>query len=239
MNEMPKLKSGKYGKVSQNVVEDRRLNKTDILLMIALGTYADQRGYCWPSVTTLAESIGVGVRYVRRRLKHLEELGHIQRISRYDDQGRQTSNGYLVKIVSGSSESSVETKSTDVAGGGLTDPRGLVRQAREEGGLGDHPNNPERTNIYFEKFWSSYPSRKPHSNPRNSAESAFREAIKKGDNPEDIILGAKNYAAQVVQASIDPKFVSQARNWLRERRWEDHQQEPTRNPVYSKVGGPL
>lgn len=70
----------------------------------------------------------------------------------------------------------------------------------------------------FEKFWEAYPNRMG-ANPKKPARDKFLAAVKRGDDPEAIIAGAKAYAASVAHA--DPKFTAQAVTWLNQCRWQD------------------
>ena len=75
----------------------------------------------------------------------------------------------------------------------------------------------------FATFWQSYPSRRPHSNPKKPALAKFEAAVKKGTPPEEIIRGAKNYATYVRREQIESKYVAMAQTWLNQERWTEYQ----------------
>jgi len=76
----------------------------------------------------------------------------------------------------------------------------------------------------FETFWQIYPSRRPHSNPKEPARLKFEAAVKHGLEPAIIIRGAENYAAYVASYIADPRHIAQAKTWLNEERWADYQE---------------
>lgn len=74
----------------------------------------------------------------------------------------------------------------------------------------------------FETFWGAYPQREG-ANPRSLAKSAFSKAIASGASADEIVSGAKAYAAQQRKehGAQKSRFTAQAATWLNQRRWED------------------
>ena len=70
----------------------------------------------------------------------------------------------------------------------------------------------------FEEFWSEYPKRTPHGNPKAPARKKWDEAIKKTD-PQTIIDAVREYAR--VREGQDPQFTAQTVKWLKDERWTD------------------
>ncbi len=64
--------------------------------LVALSLFANKHGRCFPSIKELAAMCGLTYEGMRRRLQKLVELGLISRIARFEKNGRQTSNGYVV-----------------------------------------------------------------------------------------------------------------------------------------------
>lgn len=94
----------------------------------------------------------------------------------------------------------------------------------EKGNSASNKGRIEEVNkIYdgFDEFWECFPSRSPHQNPKKPARQKFGAAVKRGVNPQDIIDGAKRYAAYVEAEGTDPKFIAQAVTWLNQERWQD------------------
>ena len=78
----------------------------------------------------------------------------------------------------------------------------------------------------FEEFFTAYPKRTPHPNPKKPAKAKFLAAEKKGVDPAEIIRGAENFAAYVDHEGIEPRFVPHAATWLHKECWADHQGKP-------------
>ena len=77
----------------------------------------------------------------------------------------------------------------------------------------------------FEEFWTAYPKRAPHSNPKHPAKLFYIKARSELNvSHETIVNAAKSYAATM--AGKDSQLVAQAQTWLRQRRWEDDHQAP-------------
>lgn len=77
-----------------------KLNPNEIAVYVALTWRADETGVCWPSHSTLAEDCGSSVSVVQRALKSLHAKQLVTWVTRTNDNGGRTSNGYQVAIFS-------------------------------------------------------------------------------------------------------------------------------------------
>lgn len=76
-------------------VGDREnLSAIDRLLLLRLGDWSDDSGYCWPGVEDLSAKVGVDRRTIYRHLASLEAAGLLLRI--YGKGGRNRSNLYRI-----------------------------------------------------------------------------------------------------------------------------------------------
>lgn len=74
----------------------------------------------------------------------------------------------------------------------------------------------------FERFWSFYPSRGGHGNPKRKAAVEFARAVSAGVEPEAIVKGAGEYADWCRIRGIERTwYVKTAANWLRDDGWEE------------------
>ena len=74
--------------IPARAVSDRRLSRGGLLILAALGTYADKNGVCWPTQSEIAEQTGMTRQAVSGYLKELETLGYLDKRRRYRaDQG--------------------------------------------------------------------------------------------------------------------------------------------------------
>lgn len=88
--------SGRFSVIPARAVDDKKLGKAALLVLVALGTYSDRDGWCWPSQTTIANRLGVSRPAVANQIKKLKQLGYIQIEPRFDSDGRQVSSKYRV-----------------------------------------------------------------------------------------------------------------------------------------------
>lgn len=76
----------------------------------------------------------------------------------------------------------------------------------------------------FEAFRRAYPSRGNASNPWTPARALFDQAVRNGADPQAMIDGAVGYAVALAKTGdAGTKFVAQAKTFIRQRRWEQHQ----------------
>lgn len=80
----------------------------------------------------------------------------------------------------------------------------------------------------FAEFWTAYPSRGQHSNPKKPAKAKWDLLIRRGVDPELIITGAKRLAEN--RRGQDPKHTPQATTWLNQERWADEAEPIVKSP---------
>jgi Helix-turn-helix domain len=68
------------------------------LLLLALNSFVDANGECWPSIETLMTMTAMSRNSVIRKVKLLAEHGVIINAERFDSNGRQTSNKYRLEF---------------------------------------------------------------------------------------------------------------------------------------------
>ena len=224
---MIKQRSGTLVIMPAAAVFDRRLNAAEIRILAAISTYADRNGRCWPAIATLAKRTGMSARHASSCLGALAASDHlaiearpgqsnVYRIPRNSSSGVNHSSG-----VEGSTPEPQFTPPLNPSSGdpGTTvPPNDIKNDTKNEYTDGDSSAHTE-----FDTFWQSYPSRRPHSNPKKPALAKFEAAVKNGTPPKEIIRGARNYAAYVQQEKIEPKFVAMAQTWLNQERWTEYQ----------------
>lgn len=77
-----------------------RLKPTIKFVLMALADAADDHGFCWPSIPTLANKTCMDQRSVQRILKVLKESNFIEVQARYRNDGSPTSNKYRLALIS-------------------------------------------------------------------------------------------------------------------------------------------
>ena len=68
------------------------------LVLMALADNADDHGYCWPKVKTIAAKCSTSERTVQRTIKTLLAAGLLKKDARFSASGRQVSNGYTLAL---------------------------------------------------------------------------------------------------------------------------------------------
>ena len=234
---MTKNRSGHLSIVPSAAVFDARVGPAGLRALCAIAAHADQSGKCWPATTTLADELGITDRQVRTLLRNLERQGYLETEHR---PGRPS----LYRIVR-------EALNPGTSASGVDADPGTSASAPPEHelpGTPEHELPPNRLNnrtmnrftdddssahTEFETFWQTYPSRRPHSNPKKPALAKFVAAVKNGTPSEEIIRGAQNYATYVRRERIEPKYVAMAQTWLGQERWAEYQSEmPTSEAAY-------
>ncbi|WP_264047962.1 YdaU family protein [Methylobacterium flocculans] len=107
-------------------------------------------------------------------------------------------------------------------GGASLDKISSLKEKRRE----DSPIVPKGTDR-FEEFRAAYPPRNVRFQA-TPARKRWLEALKRGADPEQIIAGAKGYAAEQGRiGKTGTEFVKTAEVWLRNQLWNDYQPEPS------------
>ena len=98
--------------------------------------------------------------------------------------------------------------------------------SREEERRGDSPLPPGGGEADgFAEFQVAYPKRNT-TFPVGTASQLWREAVRQGARPEDIIHGARTYAAEQARiGKVGTQFVKTADAWLKLGCWRDYQAE--------------
>lgn len=73
----------RYSIVPIRAVNDRRLRPAAMRCLLAVCTYANRVGLCWPSHENLGNMLGVSRPAISRQLKILRSLGYIQKVKNH------------------------------------------------------------------------------------------------------------------------------------------------------------
>ena len=228
-------------------VFDARIGSADLRVLCAIAAYADRAGKCWPATTTLAKDLGVSDRRVRACLRILESCDYLKTEHRPGQRstylilreapdpgtspsGVEVNPGTSSSGESGTSASGVEDNpGTSPSGGAEPELPGTPERHLPPKDTSNRVTERKHTGVpisdqQFQNFWATFPSRRPHSNPKKPARAKFDAALKCGVSAWDIIRGAKHYAAYVEREGTDPKYVAQAQTWLNQERWAQYQE---------------
>lgn len=186
-----------------------------LLLLLSLADQANEDGWCWPSVGSLAKRCRISERSVQQNLRLLEIAGELEREPR---EGR--SSRYRVTISRG--EESAPPKNphpANPAPGGEASFRGGVKPASPR--IINDPSPKQQLSVAdrFDEFYGAYPKHVA----RGAAVKAWRSAIKKTSQAE-IVDAARQYA--FAMQGTDRKFIANPATWLNGERWLDESETP-------------
>lgn len=107
----------------------------------------------------------------------------------------------------------------------------------EEGKKKDNPPNPlsasqPKLPPDFSEFWQTYPR---NLGSPDTAAKAYELARRHGATHRQIMIGAMGYATIIRQNATDPQYVTQADNWLREKKWLVDYGIPSRGSGYTPM----
>ncbi len=238
---MTKPHSGNLSIIPAAAVFDHRLSHADVRVLAALGAHADKNGRCWPATTTLANETGMSERHARTSLRNLENIGYVVTESRPGQSSLYRIPRNYTAGVPRNQAAGVEPNPGTIlpeprnqAAGdpGTVLPPNDTKNDTKNDNKNDNKNGVTENNQtgvpvsdqQFQSFWRTYPSRRPHSNPKKPARAKFDAALKRGVSAWDIIRGAQNYAAYIKREGTNPKYVAQAKTWLNEERWPQYQE---------------
>jgi len=75
------------------VWEQSKMKGSPLLLLLAFADFADDNGFCWPSIDTLAQKIRMSKRQTKRLIQRLEETEELAAVHR-----RNSGNVYVVLV---------------------------------------------------------------------------------------------------------------------------------------------
>lgn len=82
----------------RKIFANKNLKDIDLRVYLVLQSFANEEGYCYPSINKMADICGVSRRTIERSLSRLEEQKAIARQKRIKNDGGYTSNGYYLKL---------------------------------------------------------------------------------------------------------------------------------------------
>jgi DnaD and phage-associated domain len=113
------MSNARFSILQARAVKDKRISDSQFRTLAALGMYADEDGWCFPSLTTLGADLGKSKQAVGRDTVALRRIGYLEVTARYDKNGARRSCLYRLKfdlprqpVVDTPSTNHVDTPST-------------------------------------------------------------------------------------------------------------------------------
>lgn len=93
------MSNARFSILQARAVKDKRITDAQFRTLAALGMYADEDGWCFPSLTTIGNDLGKSKQAAGRDTIALKKLGYIEVTGRYDKKtGARHSNLYRLKF---------------------------------------------------------------------------------------------------------------------------------------------
>lgn len=191
----------------------------DKSVLLALANYADQTGMASPSIETISRITELSESAITHAIEALEKGNFIKSIPAIGHDNQSSVYNYYLQIPT------QKTKPVH-----KTQPNNQPSYSMTQG---------------FKKFWKTYPSRRPHSNPKTPALSKFITAIQKiikeqkmfeNDAIEYLLNCTRNFAKYIATHNKDPKYIPLATTWLNQQQYfefitEAVEKELTKNDI--------
>lgn len=207
-------------------------------ILVALGNFADEAGYCFPSQQRLADDTSQSVRSVRLHLANLEREGWIRREKRRRQDGTNASDGFRLcwdnrpaakSAASTNDEQENDQRqnspAADLTSGEIFQASGRSCQtpaaesaghititAFDEPSLGTVKRGRAKP---FDQWWPEY----PHKVGKGAAERVFPKAIAEAGSVDVLIHGVRRY---IRTKPPDRPWCNPA-TWLNQKRWLDEE----------------
>jgi len=208
-------------KIMSHVWENGPDDRGELLVMLALADFADDRGRCWPSIATIARRARMTPRSAQRILRKLEADGSVE-IS--TGSARSGCNQYKINTDTETPRHSVtpDARVTPTPDTRVTPP---LTPVSPEPSL-NHQLEPSEdiscANGGFAEFWERY--------PRRIGKAAARKAYAKAMNlaqHDDIMFGLSQQMASLT--AREAQYIPHPATWLNQERWNDDAEQPHNN----------
>ena len=189
-------------------------NPTAKVILIALSTYCNAEGECFPSQQTLADDTLLNVRTVVRAIYWLEENSFLRVTRRHNKPNfyAMTSMEDEMKNIKKNTTRHDNLSPEVVSNITKLDIASSSKAITASHDKVAHPNNTPD----FQSFWEVYPRRIG----KGAARTAFKKALKFSSAGE-IIQGAEAYASHCEEMGTEKKYIPYPSTWLNAERWDD------------------
>lgn len=92
------MSNARFSILQARAVRDKLISDSQFRTLAALGMYADQDGWCFPSLSTLGKDLGKSKQAVGRDTIALRKLGFLEVKARFDKNGARRSSLYRLKF---------------------------------------------------------------------------------------------------------------------------------------------
>jgi DNA-binding MarR family transcriptional regulator len=208
-------------KIMSMIWENGPDDRGELLVLLALADFADDRGRCWPSIATIARRARMTARSAQRILRKLEADGAVE-IS--TGAARSGCNQYKITPDTVSPRHSVtpDARVIPPPDARVTPP--LTPVSPEP--LLNHQLEPSEdiscAKDEFLQFWDRY----PRKISKAAARKAYVKALKT-ETHDRIMYGLSQQMPSL--AAREAQFIPHPATWLDQERWNDEPEQPASN----------
>jgi hypothetical protein len=136
----------KFSIIPVRAFEDISLNPAALKVLASLGAYANRRGYCYPSQSTLAKRLHVSRQAVNRQVRILAEHGYLKIAHRVHTSGAELSCLYQI-LFDDPAENKGKITQDEKPDIDLSRPNDLLNHRKKEDPGKTNPLLPEKENV--------------------------------------------------------------------------------------------
>lgn len=208
-----------------------------VIVYCGLASFISKDRTCYPSRSKVAEFLGVSEDTVKRGIHELNEIGALDITPQFDDDGRQTSNYYLLRMSPRGCQIAPHEGCQTAPQEGCSDaPQTIsIKNYIHKNHNSSSPGAKDADHPEFADFWKSYPRKQS----RGQAVKSHKQAIRKVSASvilEAVRLQAKTEGYRLARA---PKYIPLASTWLNGDGWLDEPEASEAKPsndLFSKYG---
>ena len=116
---MARTNPRQYVRIPQTLLTTDGIKASTIATYASLASYADRKGFSFPSVPSIAKRAGLSEKIARRECDRLVSLGYLERRAHFDASEGQRSNRYILIWQKESSEESASAPKQNIEGTGI------------------------------------------------------------------------------------------------------------------------
>lgn len=207
-----------YAAIPNSAMRDEALSIEARGMLALLMTYADDWVF---NRSHLMKMAGIGRDKFQRIMAELKDAGYVEREAVRVEGGRVSGSTWLINDAPdrepenpavGSTEG-LKNRQPEKPTAGFSGP---IRKPRSKNTNIEECVRPQAADD-FERFWTVH----PRPRDRDATHRAFTQAVAEGQTADVLIAAAEAYRRE--NAGNRSMYVCYSDNWLRDRRWKEHE----------------
>ncbi len=199
-----------WTKVENCVIDDSSLTYKGRLVYVVLGRHMNGDRKCYPSLRRIAQVAGISKHSVMRGIEELVKYGYISAEKRYvpgTKEHDRTIYRTCNRAGGGANKNHVVQMST---GGGANETPQVVQMSTRTRTIKQDLENNTSYTPEFENWWAAYPRKVE----KRAAFGKYKATVKKGADPKELLLAAKNYKAICESEDRESRYIKHPATFL-------------------------